>query len=60
MTISAMVAGVQAGRINAVVFIFLPFLPLEAAPWLLAMDMGNEKWRFKTAPLKIGPAAATP
>jgi hypothetical protein len=31
ITISAMVAGVQAGRISAVVFISLPFLRLEAA-----------------------------
>ena len=31
ITINAMVAGVQAGRISAVVFMSLPFLLLEAA-----------------------------
>jgi hypothetical protein len=47
ITISAMVAGVQAGRISAVVFIFSRSFrwgqPVPAAPF----DMGREKWRFK-------------
>ena len=45
ITISAMVAGVQAGRISAVVFISLPFLQLEA----VNLDCSNRNGMMKTA-----------
>ena len=41
ITIRAMVAGVQAGRISAVVFILLPFLQLEAANSTAGIEMGR-------------------
>src|SRR5687768_11466594 len=43
ITISAMVAGVQAGRISAVVFISLPFLRLEAANFDCSNRNGGTK-----------------
>jgi hypothetical protein len=49
-----MVAGVQAGRISAVVFMFVRVLPLMAAGEAAAFDMGREKLGFKKIPPAIG------
>jgi hypothetical protein len=60
ITISAMVAGVHAGRINADVFIFSRSFRSRQPSWLLLFEMGKEKRRFKTRPVKTGQAVAAP
>jgi hypothetical protein len=55
ITISAMVAGVQAGRISAVVFIVFPFLRFVAAgPRLRGIEMVAIGAAFKNGPAKTG------
>jgi hypothetical protein len=54
MTINAMVAGVQAGRISADVFIFSDSFGWRQPYRLRGIEMGSEKRRFKTAAPKTG------
>jgi hypothetical protein len=58
ITISAMVAGVQAGRISAVVFIVFPFLRFVAAePRLLGIEMVAIEGGFKKRSAKTEQAS---
>ena len=54
MTISAMVAGVQAGRIRAVVFIFSRSFDYGSQTGCTGFEMVGAKPRFKTSPSKTG------
>jgi hypothetical protein len=54
MTINAMVAGVQAGRINADVFISPNPSVGDSQTRLRGFEMGREKRRFKTMSAKTG------
>jgi hypothetical protein len=56
ITISAMVAGVQAGRINADVFISPNPSVGDSQSRLRGIEMGREKRRFKTMSAKTGQA----
>jgi hypothetical protein len=56
MTISAMVAGVQAGRINALVFIFSQSFRWRQPERLRGIEMGRPNRRFKPKPAKTGEA----
>jgi hypothetical protein len=49
-----MVAGVQAGRINADVFIFSQSFSWRQPDRLHGIEMGREKRRFKTVAAKTG------
>jgi hypothetical protein len=51
-TISAMVAGVHAGRINAEVFMFSRSFRSRQPDRLLEIEMGRQKRRFKATPAK--------
>src|SRR5690554_3304890 len=46
-TIRAMVAGVHAGRIRAVLVICVAFLVFSQPQWLRRKNMGTQKRRFK-------------
>jgi hypothetical protein len=51
-TISAMVAGVHAGRISAEVFMFSRSFRSRQPDRLLEIEMGRQKRRFKATPAK--------
>jgi hypothetical protein len=51
-----MVAGVHAGRIKADAFIFSRSFRSRQPTGLLHFEMGKEKRRFKTRPVKTGQA----
>ena len=57
ITINAMVAGVQAGRINADVFISFQSFRWRQPNRLRGIEMGRAKQRFKTIAAKTGQAA---
>jgi hypothetical protein len=57
ITINAMVAGVQAGRINADVFIFSHSFGWRQPGRLRGIEMGRQKRRFKTMSAKTGQAS---
>jgi hypothetical protein len=59
ITISAMVAGVQAGRISAVVFIFSRSFRCRQPHPAVSIDIVMKKRQFKPTPPETGQAIET-